>query len=507
SSDLGARRVGEPMDDGGDPVGGGEIRTEHLDRACASALQLVGQLLEPCGVAGHEHQAVPATGEGAGVLGAEPGAGPGDQRRRRHDRSLAVGRRHGGRPTAGRRRRSTRRGAGNRALGEWRIRKRVNESGRQPGCVGPRCSENCGSAHPLKSREVGHTGSPAPSERPCVRSTASPALQRRDGLPAPRERRRPHAVESLLLAIIYIAFVSIGRPDSLVGAARPCMHQHLGVPVAFAGIITMIIAMGTIVSSLASERVTLRFGAGVVTAVSVAMTAAALVGFSFSDQFWMLCLWAIPYGLGAGAVDAALNNYVALHYAARHMNCLHSFWGVGASISPFVMSYAIFSGHGWPSAYLAIGLVQAALTLALLLSIPLWGKVDAARSRSRTVETHDLSEDAPAQRGSAPVPLMTALRVPGVVLILLAFFAYCSLESTALVWSATYMVSERGAPPAAAAMLGALFVLGLTAGRFLAGFLADRLGDRTMIRGGFLAIGLGSVLLLLPLPTDVVGFV
>lgn len=312
---------------------------------------------------------------------------------------------------------------------------------------------------------------------------------------------------SLLLAIIYIAFVSLGLPDSLVGAGWPVMHEDLGVPVAFAGIITMIIAMGTIVSSLASERVTLRFGAGVVTAVSVAMTAAALVGFSFSDQFWMLCLWAIPYGLGAGAVDAALNNYVALHYAARHMNWLHSFWGVGASISPFVMSYAIFSGHGWPSAYLAIGLVQAALTLALLLSIPLWGKVDAARSRTRTVETHDLSEDAPAQRGSAPVPLMTALRVPGVVLILLAFFAYCSLESTALVWSATYMVSERGAPPAAAAMLGALFVLGLTAGRFLAGFLADRLGDRTMIRGGFLAIGLGSVLLLLPLPTDVVGFV
>src|SRR5699024_8155258 len=219
----------------------------------------------------------------------------------------------------------------------------------------------------------------------------------------------------------------------------------------------------------------------------------ALVGFSFSDQFWMLCLWAIPYGLGAGAVDAALNNYVALHYAARHMNWLHSFWGVGASISPFVMSYAIFSGHGWPSAYLAIGLVQAALTLALLLSIPLWGKVDAARSRSRTVETHDLSEDAPAQRGSAPVPLMTALRVPGVVLILLAFLAYCSLG--------------RAARPAAAALLGALFVLGLTAGRCLAGVLADRVGDGAMIRGGFLAIGLGSVLLVLPLPTVVVGFV
>ncbi|MDN5599785.1 MAG: MFS transporter, partial [Brachybacterium sp.] len=288
---------------------------------------------------------------------------------------------------------------------------------------------------------------------------------------------------SFLLAIIYVAFVSLGLPDSLVGSGWPVMHQDLGVPVAFAGILTMIIALGTIVSSLASERITLRFGAGAVTAVSVGMTAAALVGFSVSDQFWMLCLWAIPYGIGAGAVDAALNNYVALHYAARHMNWLHSFWGVGASISPFVMGYAISSGQGWSVAYLVIGLVQAVLTLALLASIPLWGKVDDARTRTSTIETHDLTEDAPAQKGGAPVPLGTALRVPGVVLILLAFFAYCALESTALVWSATYLVAERGALPAAAAMLGALFVLGLTAGRFLAGFFADRVGDRALIRG------------------------
>ena len=312
---------------------------------------------------------------------------------------------------------------------------------------------------------------------------------------------------SLLLAIIYVAFVSLGLPDSLVGAGWPVMHQDLGVPVAFAGIITMIIALGTIVSSLASERVTLRFGPGVVTATSVGMTAAALVGFSVSDQFWMLCLWAIPYGLGAGAVDAALNNYVALHYAARHMNWLHSFWGVGASISPFVMGYAISSGQGWSTAYLVIGLVQVVLTLALLASIPLWGKVDSARSRTRTTRTHDPAEDAPAPKGSAPVPLVTALRVPGVVLILLTFFAYCALESTALLWSSTYLVAERGALPAAAAVFGALFVLGLTAGRFLAGFFADRLGDRALIRGGFVAIGIGALMLALPVPTDVLGLV
>jgi len=158
------------------------------------------------------------------------------------------------------------------------------------------------------------------------------------------------AVYSLLLAIIYIAFISLGLPDSLIGAGWPVMHQDLGVPVTFAGIVTMIIAAGTILSSLASERLTSRFGAGLVTAVSVGMTAAALVGFSFAGEFWVLCLWAIPYGLGAGAVDAALNNYVALRYAARHMNWLHGCWGLGASISPFIMSFALTSGMGWSSA-------------------------------------------------------------------------------------------------------------------------------------------------------------
>lgn len=302
---------------------------------------------------------------------------------------------------------------------------------------------------------------------------------------------------SLLLAIIYIAFISLGLPDSLVGAGWPAMHEDLGVPVAFAGIITMIIASGTIASSLGSERLTRRFGAGTVTAVSVGMTAVALLGFSSSSAFWMLLLWAVPYGLGAGAVDAALNNYVALHYAARHMNWLHSFWGVGASISPFLMGFAISSGRGWSSAYLVIGLIQVALVLALLVSIPLWGKVDRSRPAA--------ADEAADEPQAGHVPLMTALRIPGVLLILAAFFAYCALESTGLLWSATYLVAERGAAPAAAAMFGALFILGITAGRFGAGFFADRIGDRALIRGGFALIGVGALLLLLPLPTDVIG--
>ncbi|MGV9195500.1 MFS transporter [Microbacterium sp. MC2] len=306
---------------------------------------------------------------------------------------------------------------------------------------------------------------------------------------------------SLLLAIIYIAFISLGLPDSLVGAGWPVMHRDLDVPIAFAGIITMIIAGGTILSSLASERVTRRFGAGLVTAVSVGMTAAALLGFSASDSFWMLCLWAIPYGLGAGAVDAALNNYVALHYAARHMNWLHASWGLGASISPFIMSFTITGGAGWPGAYLIVGVIQAVLTFGLLISLPLWTKVNPIVPAGQ----HDDADTATPS--TSHVPLAQALRIRGVGLILAAFLAYCALESTAILWASTYLATVRDVDAAAAAAFGALFLLGMTVGRFLAGFVADRVGDRWMIRGGFLTVGLGIVLLALPVETTVLALV
>ena len=312
---------------------------------------------------------------------------------------------------------------------------------------------------------------------------------------------------SLLLTIIYVAFISLGLPDSLVGAGWPVMHQDLGVPVAFAGGLTMIIAGGTILSSLASERVTRRFGVGAVTAVSVGMTAAALVGFSMSSSFWMLCLWAIPYGLGAGAVDAALNNYVAVHYAARHMNWLHACWGLGASISPFIMSYALSSGQGWSSAYFIIGVIQVVLTFALLVSIPLWRKVNPivpASRRGQPDGAEAAGDESPGPR-NAHVPLAQAVRIPGVLLILTAFFAYCALESTAILWASTYLVADRGVAPATAAAFASLFLLGITAGRFLAGFFADRIGDRQMIRGGFALVGVGAVMLAIPLETDVLA--
>jgi len=310
-------------------------------------------------------------------------------------------------------------------------------------------------------------------------------------------------VYSLLLTIIYVAFISLGLPDSLVGSGWPVMHEDLGVPLGFAGILTMIIAGGTIVSSLASDRLTRRFGAGLVTAVSVGMTAAALVGFSFSGAFWMLCLWAIPYGLGAGAVDAALNNYVALHYAARHMNWLHSFWGLGASISPFIMSHALSSQLGWSGAYGIVGTIQIALTFVLLVSLPLWGRVNPVRPAAATADDEDGA--APSGKGGTHVPLAQALRIPGVLLILTAFFAYCALESTAILWSSTYLVTDRGVDTATAAAFGSLFLLGITGGRFLAGFFADRIGDKQLIRGGFAVVALGVVLIALPVGTDVLA--
>ncbi len=309
---------------------------------------------------------------------------------------------------------------------------------------------------------------------------------------------------ALLLAIIYIAFVSLGLPDSLVGAGWPVMHTDLGVPLGFAGILTMIIAAGTIVSSLLSERVTRRLGVGLVTAISVGMTAAALIGFSMSGSFWVLCLWAIPYGLGAGAVDAALNNYVALHYAARHMNWLHSFWGVGASISPFIMSHAIGAGAGWSDAYQSVGIIQAVLTLVLVLSVGLWGRVHPV-APPVPAESHAETADASPGATTGHVPLGRALRIPGVLLVLGAFLAYCAVESTSILWASAYLVTDRGVDAATAAAFAALFLLGITAGRFLAGFFADRIGDRVLIRGGFLTVAAGVVLIALPLPTDVLA--
>ncbi|MBQ6848473.1 MAG: MFS transporter [Clostridia bacterium] len=299
---------------------------------------------------------------------------------------------------------------------------------------------------------------------------------------------------SLLIAIIYAAFISLGLPDGLLGAAWPVMQQDLAVPASYAGILSMIIAACSIFSSLLSDKVTHRLGAGPVTAVSVLLTAAALLGFSLSRHFVLLCLLAIPYGLGAGAVDAALNNYVALHYSSRHMSWLHAFWGVGAAIGPYVMSVAIGSRHGWPMGYGAIAAVQMVLTAVLFLSLPLWKKRGTAATEEQGYE--------------APLSLRQAVGIQGVKTMLLTFFAYCALEATAGLWAASYLVDHRGVDTRSAAAFAMLFYLGITAGRFLNGFTADRFGDRTMVRVGLAVQGAGLVLILLPtVPTALIGLV
>ena len=294
---------------------------------------------------------------------------------------------------------------------------------------------------------------------------------------------------SLLLAIIYAAFISLGLPDSLLGSAWPVMRLDFGAELSFAGVISMIIAAGTIVSSLLSERMTRRLGTALVTAISVAMTAAALFGFSLCTSPLQLCLWAVPYGLGAGAIDAALNNFVALHYSSRHMSWLHCFWGVGASISPYIMSAALLRSGSWQAGYRTVGVIQVVLTALLFLSLPLW----------KAVKSKD-----DAENGDAPplLGLRGALRISGVPLILIAFCAYCGGETTAGLWASSYLVGARGIAPETAASFASLFYLGITFGRFLNGFVADRMGDRRMIRVGIAVMALGVVLILLPLRND-----
>lgn len=289
---------------------------------------------------------------------------------------------------------------------------------------------------------------------------------------------------SLLLAIIYIAFISLGLPDSLLGSAWPLMVGEFQVPISYAGILSTIISAGTIVSSLLSDKLTRKLGAGLVTAISVSLTAGALLGFSVSGSFWMLCVFAVPYGLGAGAVDAALNNYVAVHYASRHMSWLHCFWGVGATVGPYIMSWAIGTAHGWRAGYGTIAGIQFLLTLGLFLSLPLWKRRNLEEGGEEHVE--------------ANVTLRDALKIPGVKAVLLAFFGYCAFETTAGLWASSYLVEYRGVDTETAASFASLFYLGITAGRFLSGFVADRVGDRNMIRIGIGVMCCGVVMAALP---------
>ena len=284
---------------------------------------------------------------------------------------------------------------------------------------------------------------------------------------------------NLILALTYICFISLGLPDSLLGSAWPVMQVQMSVPVSYAGIVSMIICLGTVLSSLMSSVMIRKLGIGKIISISVLMTAVALFGFSVSSQYWMLLLWAIPYGLGAGCVDSVLNNYAALHFKSNHMSWLHCSWGIGASISPYIMSFALVKLDNWNYGYLIVAVLQFVLSFFIFRSIPLWK--DSVAEDEYKIESKTLS-------------VRQILEIPGAVVCFATFFGYCAVELTASLWASSYLVQARGVSPEVASGCASLFYIGLTVGRAINGFLAMRFSDRTLIRLGLGIIFVGILL-------------
>ncbi|CRF34002.1 MFS transporter [Brachyspira suanatina] len=298
---------------------------------------------------------------------------------------------------------------------------------------------------------------------------------------------------NLLLAIIYLSFISLGLPDALLGSAWPTIHKELNVPISYAGIISIIISAGTIISSLQSDRLTKKFGTGKITAFSVAMTAIALFGFSITHSYLFLCVWAIPYGLGAGSVDASLNNYVALHYESKHMSWLHCMWGIGATIGPYIMGYAI-TNNNWNAGYRYISIIQIVLTAILFLSLPLWKKNDEENKEKISTKVLSLKE---------------IIKIPGAREIMICFFCYCALEATTGLWASSYLNIYKGVDIKTAASFGSLFYIGITVGRAISGFITMKLNDNQMIILGESLILIGIILMIIPAVNIVslIGFI
>ena len=290
---------------------------------------------------------------------------------------------------------------------------------------------------------------------------------------------------SILLALIYVSFISLGLPDAMLGAAWPIMYSELGTQFAFAEIITTIISVGTITSTFLSDKITKKFSFRYVVVGSIFLTATAMFGFSVSTAFWHLCLLAIPYGFGAGSLDAALNNYMALYYKSRQMNWMHCFWGVGAAIGPHIMGFNLAGGLGWNSAYRTVAIVQISLVAVLIITLPLWKK------------QRELSDKPKLYK---PMKFKDIIRIRGIKYALLAFFCYCAMEATAGLWATSFLVIQRGVDPEIAARYGSLFFIGITVGRFLSGFISDRLGNRSMVRLGIFVAILGVLAVWVPTP-------
>lgn len=294
---------------------------------------------------------------------------------------------------------------------------------------------------------------------------------------------------SILLLMIYLAFVSLGLPDALLGSAWPIMYQEFAVPVSYSGTVFMIICGGTILSSLNSEKLNRRFGTGKITAISVLLTAIALFGFSISHSFLMLCLFAIPYGLGAGSVDAALNHYVALHYSSRHMSWLHCMWGLGASVGPYIMGFVLQRGEPWNRGYLIVSIIQFILAIILFCSLSLWKKNPEELTEN---EASTAKQEAPKQRA---LSLKEVFAIPGAKESLASFYGYCALEQTVGLWAGSFMVLALGMEEKLAASYVALFYFGITFGRFLSGFFTMKWKDEQMVLGGSAIVFFGIFML------------
>lgn len=308
---------------------------------------------------------------------------------------------------------------------------------------------------------------------------------------------------TLLLIIIYIAFISLGLPDSLLGVAWPEMQPEFAIPASYAGFVSITGSSGTILSSLLSGRFLKRFGTGKVTFVSVLLTAVALFGFSQAPSFIWLIILAIPLGLGAGSVDAGLNDYVAKHYKAHHMSWLHCFWGIGAMTGPLIISQFISNGDSWRYGYLTISILQFALVAVLLLSIPLWNKVSVRPQLAETPTAETPQEPNPFTEHKG---ILAPLKVDGVKSVLLVFLFYCGIEATVGLWSSSFLIASKGLDAATAAVWVSAFYGSITLGRFINGFITMRYSSKDIIRFGEISILIGVLLLFLPLPNIFVLF-
>lgn len=288
-----------------------------------------------------------------------------------------------------------------------------------------------------------------------------------------------------LLIIIYIAFIGLGIPDSLFGTAWPAIYSEFELPISFGSFVTIIISCGTVLSSVISSKIISRLGTNKVSAYSTLLTALALLGFSFAPNLWVMCFWAIILGIGAGAIDVALNNYVAIHYSATHMSFLHCFYGVGVSVSPYILSLVIAGNFGWRGGYRIAFAIQLIITLLLFLSLPLWRKAHGGENESEENTHKDLS-------------FGSVLKIPGVKMMCSLFIASCAIECTCGGWGSTFLVEYKHLPAEKAAQIIMIYYIGMTLGRFLSGVLAAKLHSWKIIKLGQIVLGLALLLLILP---------